>query len=310
MPSPESLVRLRPWIFRLLVAALLGAGVLGVVAHSLPSTEGITGRAIVTLVFLGIGSICALNCISYTRRRERTGPALIGLVLIGAAVAGALAEIWLDPAVSWLDPFVKSCGISALLWTFILAVYSERLPVRWQIVQHVAASCITGLGLVSVIAAFTDDSQDVLDEVFGKLLLASLVSLLVVIALAHHYRSGVRALVPMAHVASVLRAMDFYKQLGFQCENSFSPPQAPEPTWAWMETPGGAQLMLVCAEEPVASAQQGVLFYVYCDDLPAKHSELAAKGLAVGPIEKPFYAPRGEFRLTDPDGYALMLTHT
>jgi hypothetical protein len=24
----------------------------------------------------------------------------------------------------------------------------------------------------------------------------------------------------------------------------------------------------------------------------------------------PFYAPRGEFRLTDPDGYTLMITHT
>jgi hypothetical protein len=60
----------------------------------------------------------------------------------------------------------------------------------------------------------------------------------------------------------------------------------------------------------VIPAQQGALFYVYCDDLPAKHAELAGKGLAVGPIEKPFYAPRGECRLSDPDGYTLMLTHT
>jgi hypothetical protein len=26
-------------------------------------------------------------------------------------------------------------------------------------------------------------------------------------------------------------------------------------------------------------------------------------------ITTPFYAPRGEFRLVDPDGYCLMITH-
>ena len=53
-----------------------------------------------------------------------------------------------------------------------------------------------------------------------------------------------------------------------------------------------------------------MLFYLYCDDLPAKHADLLARGIAAGPVERPFYAPRGEFRVTDPDGYALMLTHT
>ena len=53
-----------------------------------------------------------------------------------------------------------------------------------------------------------------------------------------------------------------------------------------------------------------MLFYLYCTDVDAMHAELGAAGLAVGPICKPFYSPKGDFSLTDPDGYALMLTHT
>jgi len=33
-------------------------------------------------------------------------------------------------------------------------------------------------------------------------------------------------------------------------------------------------------------------------------------GVNAGPIQYPFYAPGGEFRVTDPDGYVLMVTHT
>ena len=50
--------------------------------------------------------------------------------------------------------------------------------------------------------------------------------------------------------------------------------------------------------------------YVYCDDVPATRTALAQAGVTVGPITHPFYAPRGEFRITDPDGYGLMITHT
>ena len=35
-----------------------------------------------------------------------------------------------------------------------------------------------------------------------------------------------------------------------------------------------------------------------------------ADGLEPGPIASAFYAPRGEFRLTDPDGWVVMVTHT
>lgn len=68
--------------------------------------------------------------------------------------------------------------------------------------------------------------------------------------------------------------------------------------------------MVTLAGEPVIARQQAVLFYLYFDDIAATHAELAASGLPVGPLSYPFYCPKGEFPLTDPDGYCLMLTHT
>ena len=58
------------------------------------------------------------------------------------------------------------------------------------------------------------------------------------------------------------------------------------------------------------TGQQAVLFYLYYDDIAAVRAELAARGLPVGEMKFPFYCPKGEFRLMDPDGYVLMLTHT
>lgn len=40
------------------------------------------------------------------------------------------------------------------------------------------------------------------------------------------------------------------------------------------------------------------------------HVALAAVGEPVGPMAYPFYCPKGEFRVTDPDGYVCMVTHT
>jgi catechol 2,3-dioxygenase-like lactoylglutathione lyase family enzyme len=47
-----------------------------------------------------------------------------------------------------------------------------------------------------------------------------------------------------------------------------------------------------------------------CADVAAFRSMLEEAGVNTGPIQHPFYAPRGEFRVTDPDGYVLMITHT
>jgi catechol 2,3-dioxygenase-like lactoylglutathione lyase family enzyme len=117
------------------------------------------------------------------------------------------------------------------------------------------------------------------------------------------------SLVPMAFVASVPRSIEFYKLLGFKVGNTFVPPGQAEASWAWIES-GGAHLMVARASEPVIASQQAVLFYLYCEDVSRHHVELQKLGVVVGEIQYPFYAPRGEFRVTDPDGYALMVTHS
>jgi hypothetical protein len=117
------------------------------------------------------------------------------------------------------------------------------------------------------------------------------------------------SLVPMAHVKSVPRSVEFYEKLGFAVRNTFVPDGRSEPSWAWIQA-GGAHLMLTRADEPIDAEQQAVLFYLYCGDVPAFRSVLQERGIEVGEIEYPFYAPRGEFRVADPDGFVLLVTHT
>jgi predicted enzyme related to lactoylglutathione lyase len=110
----------------------------------------------------------------------------------------------------------------------------------------------------------------------------------------------------MAFVASVGRAVAFYEKLGFAVGNTFTPPDAAEPSWAWLQS-GAAKLMVARATAPVVPSQQAVLFYVYCDDIKAMHAALEAAGVQAGAIQFPFYAAHGEFRVEDPDGYVVMV---
>lgn len=118
-----------------------------------------------------------------------------------------------------------------------------------------------------------------------------------------------RQLVPMAFVADVEHSIAFYRHLGFEVGNTFTAAGASKPSWAWLQS-GNAQLMLAAASEPVVAEQQRVLFYIYTDDVDAARASLVAAGLNPGGITTPFYAPHGEFRLVDPDGYVVMVTHT
>lgn len=122
-------------------------------------------------------------------------------------------------------------------------------------------------------------------------------------------RARVRNLVPMVHVADVSRSIEFYMKLGFEVGNTFVPPGTEAPVWAWLER-NQAQIMLTCADEAVVPEQQAVLFYLYFDDVAETKARLEAAGIAGGAMEYPFYAPKGQFRVTDPDGYVLMLMHT
>ena len=116
-------------------------------------------------------------------------------------------------------------------------------------------------------------------------------------------------LVALAYVADVPTSLAFYELLGFEVGNTHTLEGENVPVWAALES-GSAALMLAKASDPVVPEQQAVLFYLYFDDILATHAALAAKGLPVGELTFPFYCPKGEFRLTDPDGYCLMLTHT
>jgi catechol 2,3-dioxygenase-like lactoylglutathione lyase family enzyme len=117
------------------------------------------------------------------------------------------------------------------------------------------------------------------------------------------------SLVPMAFVKSVPRSIAFYRKLGFAEGNTHTPEGGTEPVWVWLRS-GGAHLMLAKASDSVDPTAQAVLFYVYCDDVLAFRSQLLQAGIEAGPVQHPFYAPRGEFRVIDPDGYVLMITHT
>jgi len=118
-----------------------------------------------------------------------------------------------------------------------------------------------------------------------------------------------RQLVPMVFVADVELSIGFYKHLGFEVGNTFTQEGATKPTWAWLNC-GEAQLMVATADQPVVADQQRVLFYLYTDDVAAAHASLAEAGLSPGKISNPFYSPRGEFEVKDPDGFVLMITHT
>jgi catechol 2,3-dioxygenase-like lactoylglutathione lyase family enzyme len=114
------------------------------------------------------------------------------------------------------------------------------------------------------------------------------------------------SLVALTQVSDLQRSLEFYQRLGFSVANTVD--YEGKTTWAWLDN-DKASLMITLAEKPVVANQQRVLFYLYGADVEAMHRELTGAGVACGAIDKPFYAPQGEFRVEDPDGYVLMLTH-
>jgi catechol 2,3-dioxygenase-like lactoylglutathione lyase family enzyme len=119
-------------------------------------------------------------------------------------------------------------------------------------------------------------------------------------------RAKLARLVPMAHVADVRKSAEFYQLLGFEVKNTVENEGPLQ--WAWLKN-GGADLMLARSARPMNPGAQDILFYMYAPDVAAYRAELEAKGVKVGPIKYPFYSPRGEFRIDDPDGYTLFVSH-
>jgi uncharacterized glyoxalase superfamily protein PhnB len=118
----------------------------------------------------------------------------------------------------------------------------------------------------------------------------------------------IRALVPFVHVREVRASIAFYETLGFEVNDTHAPDGESEPVWASLKF-NDAQYMIARATAPIVADQQAILFYVYVDDVSATHAALREKGVDVGEVSSPFFNPRGEFRVTDPDGYLLMFTH-
>jgi len=118
--------------------------------------------------------------------------------------------------------------------------------------------------------------------------------------------SPVTGLVPFALVADVERSVAFYRLLGFEVNDTFEPDDTLQ--WAWLESERAA-LMLARAHEPIEPRRQAVLFYLYAHDLAALRDHLVAAGVSPGPgaIVDGSPGPRMEMRVTDPDGYCLMI---
>ena len=117
-----------------------------------------------------------------------------------------------------------------------------------------------------------------------------------------------RGVLAMIFVSDLARSIGFYKQLGFQVGNTHE--DEGKLVWALLQTEDGhAQLMLAKSGRPLNPGAQDMLFYLYAENVEQYREELKAKGLAVGPMKYPFYSPRGEFSLPDPDGWGLFIAH-
>jgi catechol 2,3-dioxygenase-like lactoylglutathione lyase family enzyme len=114
----------------------------------------------------------------------------------------------------------------------------------------------------------------------------------------------VNGLVPFVHVEDVERSIAFYYHLGFIVESIYK--YRGRPVWAALRSEG-AEVMVSTDGDSIDPAGQGVLFYLYSSDLAALREQLLADGIGVGEIVDGTPGPRQEMRLTDPDGYVLMV---
>jgi catechol 2,3-dioxygenase-like lactoylglutathione lyase family enzyme len=127
-------------------------------------------------------------------------------------------------------------------------------------------------------------------------------------------RAVISGLVPMIHVQDIERSAAFYRLLGFEIGNYVPPSGTKE--WAWLysvhaaDWKRGPNLMLTRTGRAIDPGAQDVLLYLYASDLKALRRALLANGIAAGEIDYPEYLPEGEFRLTDSDGYVLMIAQS
>ncbi len=112
---------------------------------------------------------------------------------------------------------------------------------------------------------------------------------------------------PLAHVADVTRSIEFYEKLGFRLAKTVK--DGDRIQWALLELNGVPQLMLGRSARAMNPGAQDVLFYLYASNIVEYREKLKAQGITVGEMKYPFFSPRGEFRVSDPDGYDLFIAH-
>ena len=98
-------------------------------------------------------------------------------------------------------------------------------------------------------------------------------------------------------MADLQRSIDFYETLGFEVGERYE--QEGWLLWCRLRR-DAAELMLALASEPVHDHAQGVLFYLYVDDLDAIGADAP-----VLDVDAP--RPAREMRLQDPDGYVVVV---
>lgn len=114
-------------------------------------------------------------------------------------------------------------------------------------------------------------------------------------------------LIPFVHVTDLPRSVAFYELLGFEVGDTYE--VEGELHWAALQQ-AHARIMLALASAPIDPRQQAVLFYLYTEDLDGLRDHPLANGLQVGPIRDGSPGPEREIRISDPDGYCLMVAES
>jgi catechol 2,3-dioxygenase-like lactoylglutathione lyase family enzyme len=114
----------------------------------------------------------------------------------------------------------------------------------------------------------------------------------------------INRLVPFVRVVDVEGSVAFYRHLGFSVQEVAK--YRDRLSWASLRS-DEAEIMLEGTYGPSDPDHQRVQFYLYSRDLAALRDQLIRAGIDAGPIEDGSPGPREEMRVTDPDGYVLIV---
>jgi catechol 2,3-dioxygenase-like lactoylglutathione lyase family enzyme len=120
----------------------------------------------------------------------------------------------------------------------------------------------------------------------------------------HSPEHQINRLVPFVRVVDVEASVAFYRHLGFTVQETAK--YKDRLSWASLQS-GDAEIMFEGTYGPSDPDHQRVQFYLYSHDLAALRDQLLAAGIDASEINDGSPGPREEIRVTDPDGYVLMI---